>query len=273
MIRREQQSPATSSTARQTFPDLPNINIERVAGYDVYGKNDEHIGKVSSIWTDQQGQPAYVGVKTAWLLGKTHVVPAYGAMVNNQDERIRLPYTEDDVKNAPNFDPEAELDATKQQEVYSYYRTRGPRMPEFRGETSRTESRTTTPAAERETSRTARTGEEARMQLSEEQLKVGKRQVEAGGVRLRKIVRTETVNQPVELKREEVVVERVPATERRPGDKAFKDEELYIPLCREEPVIEKEAHVREEVRARKDVTTERQNVSGQVRREDVDIKK
>ena len=41
--------------------------------------------------------------------------------------------------------------------------------------------------------------------------KVGKREVEYGGVRLRKVVKTEVVNQPVELTREEIVIERVPA--------------------------------------------------------------
>src|SRR4051812_27790295 len=44
--------------------------------------------------------------------------------------------------------------------------------------------------------------------LYEESLNVGKREVEAGAVRLRKIVRTETVNQPVELRHEEVVIDR-----------------------------------------------------------------
>jgi uncharacterized protein (TIGR02271 family) len=112
------------------------------------------------------------------------------------------------------------------------------------------------------------------MALHEEQIRVGKRQVETGGVRLKKIVRTETVNQPVELQREEIVVERVPAGgQRPPGERAFQDEELYIPLRREEAVVEKETHTREEVRARKTTATERQTISGQVRREDVEVER
>jgi uncharacterized protein (TIGR02271 family) len=109
------------------------------------------------------------------------------------------------------------------------------------------------------------------MKLSEEQLKIGKREVEAGGVRLRKIVRTETVNQPVELKREEIVIERVPASGTATTGAAFENEDVFIPLRREEAVVEKEAHVREEVRVSKKATTEQQNVSGEVRKEDVEI--
>jgi uncharacterized protein (TIGR02271 family) len=274
MIRREQQT----SSPRQSFPDLPEINLERITGYNVYGKNHEHIGRVSAIWTDQSSRPAYLGIKTSWLMGKTHVVPAYGATVNPQDEMILLPYLEEDVKNAPSFDPEAELDFDKEREVHTYYRERGPHLPELeREETSATmqgemERQTPPEIPRRETARTAQT-EQAGMALHEEQLKVGKRQVEMGGVRLRKIVRTETVNQPVELRREEVVVERVPAHERSAGEKAFQNEELFIPLWREEPVVEKETRVREKVQARKTAETERRDVSGEVRREDVEIQK
>src|SRR5258707_803935 len=53
----------------------------------------------------------------------------------------------------------------------------------------------------------------AEVPLSEEKVKVGKRTVGAGEVKLQKKVSTEQVNVPVELKREDVVVERVPAHE------------------------------------------------------------
>jgi uncharacterized protein (TIGR02271 family) len=113
------------------------------------------------------------------------------------------------------------------------------------------------------------------MQLSEEELKVGKREVEAGGVRLRKIVRTETVNQPVQLKREEIVIERVPAgqgkSQQPASGKTFANEEIYIPLRREEAVVEKKARVREEVRVSKESQTDQQQISEKVRREDVEI--
>src|SRR5437588_5149152 len=47
--------------------------------------------------------------------------------------------------------------------------------------------------------------------LYEETVNVGKREVETGAVRLRKVVRTETVNQPVQLRHEEIVIDREPA--------------------------------------------------------------
>lgn len=64
---------------RQTLSALTEIHLERVAGYDVYDKASERIGSVAAIWADHTGQPAFLGVKTLWLLGRTHVVPAEGA--------------------------------------------------------------------------------------------------------------------------------------------------------------------------------------------------
>ena len=43
------------------------------------------------------------------------------------------------------------------------------------------------------------------IRLKEEQLKIGKRRVEEGGVLLRRVVRIETTNKPVQLRREELV--------------------------------------------------------------------
>jgi uncharacterized protein (TIGR02271 family) len=190
------------------------------------------------------------------------------------------------VKNAPSYAEETEMDQAREWEVYSYYgikRGKGTSAGQTEARIAEQQRGGSIPCASGTAGQESMVGkaqsqpgmprkEEKTMQLSEEELKVGKRQVEAGGVRLRKIIRTETVNQPVELKREEIVVERVPAGEARaPQQTKFEGEEVYIPLRREEVVIEKEARVREEVRVRKETQTDRQEVSEQVRKEDVEI--
>jgi uncharacterized protein (TIGR02271 family) len=190
-------------------------------------------------------------------MGKTHVVPAHTATVSQQGRTIRLPYDSDRVKNAPNFDGDVQLDERTEGEVCRYY---GIQMSEQRRSDQ-----------VREATRGTAGREQASMALQEEELKVGKREVEYGGIRLKKIIRTETVNQPVELKHEEMVVERVPGTQARGGGKAFEQEEIYIPLRREEAVVQKEARVREQVNVRKRSETQRQTVSEQVRKEDVQI--
>ena len=235
--------------------------LERMLAYNVFDKNDEKIGHVSGLWTEAQDQIAFVGVKTSWLSGRTHVIPAQGMQVNHQRETIRVPYAAEIVKDAPTYDPGEELDYTKEQEVYAYYSRFGLQRRPAQG------------AAAAAQAQGKQERQDVRIPLTQEQVKVGKREVEAGGIRLKKIVRTETVNQPVELRREEAVIERVPAQGARPGEKAFQFEDVYIPLRQEEAVVGKEAVVREELRVRKSAQTDKQEVSEQVRKEDVEIEK
>ena len=109
------------------------------------------------------------------------------------------------------------------------------------------------------------------MPLSEEEVKVGKRTVGAGEVKLHKTVTTETVNVPVELKREDIVVERVAAHEVEAGQGTFQEEVIKVPLSREEPVVEKEVRVTGGVRVRKTEGIDKETIQETVRREDVDV--
>jgi uncharacterized protein (TIGR02271 family) len=107
--------------------------------------------------------------------------------------------------------------------------------------------------------------------LSEEEVKVGKRTVKAGEVKLHKTITTEQVNVPVELKHEDIIVEHVPAHEVEAGKNPFQEEQIKIPLSREEPVVEKETRVTGGVRVRKTEGAEERTISESVRREDVNI--
>ena len=237
-------------------------NLQQYIDHNVVDQTGNKIGTLQCLWSDHQGEPAFLGVQTGWIFGKTHVVPAQRAEVNESTQTIRVPYNADKIKAAPSYDPGVELDVTTERQIHSYYNI----FPQPAPTQTPTQSQTT-----------GRGQEAATVELHEEQIKVGKRQVEAGGVRLKKIIRTETVNQPVELKREEIVIERVPGNQPaqrcEPGSKDFHQQDIFIPLRREEAVIEKESRVREEVRVSKKSQTERQTVSEQVRKEDVDIQR
>src|SRR5262249_8779811 len=159
------------------------------------------------------------------------------------------------------------LDFTREKEVFSYFRGKGPALPElktaFAPLTSAAAASSMTmgqeemrgseelKASEEPKGRAEYLTERADLEdthipLHEEELHVGKREVDGGGVRLRKIVRTEKVQQGVDLRHEEIVIERVPARDMKVSAKAFQNEEFYIPLRYEEAVVEKEAHVRED---------------------------
>jgi uncharacterized protein (TIGR02271 family) len=244
-------------------------DLERYLDFTVVDPNDDKIGTIDAIWEDHTGQPAYLGVKTGWLgLGRTHVIPVHSADVSETTRKVRLPFSVDVVKNAPAFDEQSEIDDAGEREIEAYYRQHG-----FKSSKGMWRSGIEPTPAERAATLRRETGEDVRMPVSQEQVNIGKREVEGEGVRLRKIVRTETVNQPVDLEREEIVVERVPAKDRTPtrADKAFREEEIYIPLRREEPVIEKHAEATEDVHVSKQKDVEHRDVSETVRKEDVEV--
>jgi uncharacterized protein (TIGR02271 family) len=112
-----------------------------------------------------------------------------------------------------------------------------------------------------------------RIPITEEEVRVGKRQVKAGEVDVRKTVETKHVEQPVTRMREEVEVERRPIQGDRPvtGAAEFKEGETTIPLMEEEIVVEKRPVAKEEVVIRKHAVEDTENVGADLRKERVDV--
>ena len=114
-------------------------------------------------------------------------------------------------------------------------------------------------------------GEEA-IPIVEEQLRVGKRDVSGGRVRVRSYVVEQPVSEQVTLRDEKVSVERRPVD--RPlgaGDDAFRERTIEANERREEAVIDKQARVKEEVVVRKDAQQRTETVSDTVRQTKVEV--
>lgn len=107
----------------------------------------------------------------------------------------------------------------------------------------------------------------------EEELHVGKRTVESGGVKVRTDVKEIPVEETVKLREENVVVERTPVN--RPVSdadiEAVKDGDLTITERAEKAVVGKAARVVEEVVVGKKVDEHTETISDTVRRTDVDV--
>ena len=240
---------------------------------EVVDAEGNRIGAVENLWLDPATeQPEFVAVKTGTVMGRTHLVPVAGAQIDDATHQLRVPYSQDQIKGAPHFPADANLSEQDEEQVYRHYGLRRSEAPSATGlatgigTTEQQQTRRTTQQ------QPAQSGEDQQnLTLAEEQLRVDTRPVEAGRARLRKVVRTERVSQPVELRREQVTVERVPANGQEVPANAFQEQAIEVPLTREEPVVEKEAHVAEQVRVRKSARTERRAVEGDVRREDVEV--
>ncbi|MBV9280199.1 MAG: PRC-barrel domain-containing protein, partial [Chloroflexi bacterium] len=158
---------------------------ERLFGYDVMDSAGNKIGTADGVWVDDAtSELEFVGVKTGWLMGKTHIVPAAQAQIDGGSRTITVPYAEGQIKDAPSFGTDAELSPADEDQIYGYYgvdRSTAPSptgLPTGERTSTYGTTDTGTPAYDTvDTGRaydTADTGERS-LQLSEEELQVGKR--------------------------------------------------------------------------------------------------
>jgi uncharacterized protein (TIGR02271 family) len=115
------------------------------------------------------------------------------------------------------------------------------------------------------------TERETRLTLSEEELAVGKRRVASGEVEIEKRVETEHVRETVPVMREQVTVERRPATGTSTEPQITEDE-IRIPISREEIVIEKRVVPKEELVIKKHQIQSQEVVEADVRRERAEVR-
>ncbi|MES3025858.1 MAG: YsnF/AvaK domain-containing protein [Pseudomonadota bacterium] len=113
----------------------------------------------------------------------------------------------------------------------------------------------------------------ATIPIVQEELKIGKREVQRGGVRVYQRVLETPVNESIGLREEHVHVERHAVDQPiNPADvTAFREGTFEMRETAEEAVIEKSARVVEEVVVGKDVTQREQQISDTVRRTEVEV--
>jgi uncharacterized protein (TIGR02271 family) len=265
-------------------------HIDRIEGSTAYDAAGEKVGRVGQLYLDDQtGAPSWVTVATGLFGTAETFVPLEGASFDGQD--LRLAYSKDTVKNAPRLDTDEHLDQAEEAELFRYYGLGGTTGTV----TETTETTRTTGTYAGTTGMSGTTGThvgarddedaalladragddaEASVVLSEERLDIGKVEQESR-VRLRKYVTTETETITVPVRKETLVIERVPAsdsaTEPITGPDGSTEILEEITLREERVVVGKETVAVEQVRVGKQEVTEDREVSAEVRKERADV--
>ena len=270
---------------------------ERYADYDVHDRGGERLGHVDALFIDEDDRPEYIGVKMGLLGTRSTLIP--WATVTRADEEggyLEVGVDKDTAANGPAFEDDQEITPELERQVRGYYgieqaaedrgafgdyrigaentgATAGPDalgmatggtaaggLRERRDERKASGRPESEPAAE----------DEIRVQRSEEELRVGTREREAGSMRIRKRVRIERERLDVPVRREEVHIERVPVSEETTGAE-IGEEEIVVPVTETEVVVSKRPVVKEEIRIHKDVVEGTEVVEEDVRREEIDV--
>jgi len=111
------------------------------------------------------------------------------------------------------------------------------------------------------------------LNVIEENLQVGKREVETGGVRVRSRIVERPVEENLRLRQERVTVQRNPVnrTATSADLDAFKEGQIELVEHAEVPVVSKTANVVEEVSIGKEVSERDETVRDTVRKTEVDV--
>jgi len=125
----------------------------------------------------------------------------------------------------------------------------------------------------RSSTQSTTTGDRGPVQVIEEELQVGKRAVQRGGVRVYSHVVTQPVEEQVRLREEHVTVERRKVDrEISPAEVShLRDQTIEVTEMAEEPVVGKRARVREEIVVGKEATDRTETVRDNVRRTEVEV--
>jgi uncharacterized protein (TIGR02271 family) len=239
-------------------------------GSSAVDSDGQKIGTIEEIYMDTEtGKPEWLAVKTGLFGMKLSLIPIAEATAFNGD--VRVPYDRQQVKDAPNVEPDGELSQHEEASLYRHYGLDYSEARSDSGLPDGNDSHADRGPVGHDTS--GPTTDDA-MTRSEEELRVGKTSRESGRARLRKYVVTEQVQQTVPVQREEVRLEREPITDANVGDAtagpAISEEEHEVTLHEEEVVTEKRAVPKERVRMDKQTMTEDQTVSEQVRKEQIE---
>ena len=269
---------------------------DRYAGYTVYDQSGDKIGKVDDLFVDENDQPEYIGVKMGFFGTSSTLIPMDIVTADDQSRSLTVSQLKSAVKDGPHFDDDHEITPEYEHQVREYYGLTGsgttegrssgygdyygdeqtgvvgPGMREgdtesgeFRGHSADNEG-----VQQREGSDLA-DRDELRVQRSEEELRAGTREREAGAMRVRKRVRTDREQIRVPKRREEVSVERVPVEGGIASEAEIGEDEVVVPVTEEEVVVDKRPVVKEELRLTQDVVEDEEVVEEDVRREEIDI--
>lgn len=109
--------------------------------------------------------------------------------------------------------------------------------------------------------------------VAEERLRVGKREVDKGGVRVRSYVVEEPVREQVSLRNEHVEVEQRSIGNKRAagGEELFREQTIEMTERGEEAIVAKDVVVTGEVVVSKEAEDRSENIEESVRRTEVDV--
>jgi len=259
---------------------------------NILSADGDKIGSIGQIYADDDnGQPTWVTARTGLFGTSESFVPLEGARLEGSD--IVVPYTKDQVKDAPRVDTDGHLEPSEEDRLYEHYQRNatyrdtaadrdgdelGGREGDAERDAAFAAGRSGTYAAAGAADTvghdTSGPSTDDAMTRSEERLSVGTERQATGRARLRKYVITENVTRTVPVQREEIRLEREPITDGNISEATsgpdISEAEHEVVLHEERAIVDKETVPVERVRLDTETVADEVTVDEQVRKERIE---
>ena len=259
---------------------------------NILSADGDKIGSIGQIYADDDnGQPTWVTARTGLFGTSESFVPLEGARLEGSD--IVVPYTKDQVKDAPRVDTDGHLEPSEEDRLYEHYQPNatyrdtaadrdgdelGGREGDAERDAAFAAGRSGTYAAAGAADTvghdTSGPSTDDAMTRSEERLSIGTERQATGRARLRKYVITENVTRTVPVQREEIRLEREPITDGNISEATsgpdISEAEHEVVLHEERAIVDKETVPVERVRLDTETVADEVTVDEQVRKERIE---
>ncbi|MDB5204938.1 MAG: hypothetical protein JWR72_13 [Flavisolibacter sp.] len=249
-----------------------------IRGWDVKDENGRQIGEVEELIFDEQSRKVrYIVLdledNELDLEDREVLVPIGIAQLDKDDDDVLLPgITAEQLRALPEYD-EDRFDTDSEESVRNVFgglgagALAGGSGADFYNHDHFNEDNLYRNRQQRDRNDS---DESTTIPVIKEELEVGKREVENGGIRLRTRVVADQVSEDINLRQEHVNIERT-AVDRAATESDLREEEIEMRERNEVPVVNKEARVVEEISLNKEVSERDETISDTVRNTEVDI--
>jgi hypothetical protein len=91
-------------------------------GLRVVDEEGQKIGSLVGFWIDSSTRHVeFMGLRSSWLFRSTHLVPARDVEVDRSHGVVRVQFPAEFLKDAPRYNPKAELCDVEKQAINAYY--------------------------------------------------------------------------------------------------------------------------------------------------------
>jgi sporulation protein YlmC with PRC-barrel domain len=104
---------------------LEEAELQSLIGFDVVDRDGKSVGNLEYVFNDADtGKPEWIGVFGGTIRHYHLLVPVEG--VEREETRLRVPWTKEQVKSAPDYGGARSVSDDLERETYSHYGLAAP---------------------------------------------------------------------------------------------------------------------------------------------------